>query len=609
MKKAVLSVIAVLLLVFGIWAYNLLWGKPFNIDHFFERYLIGAVMDEPEILTVVGVVENSMLDFHSHKLTDASPQHNYKMLERDLKYLELMRRYDRDLLTHQQDITYDMTDWLLRTNIEGGRWMFHDYPVNQTFGVQSSLPSFMTTHHRIEDEGSAENYIKRLRAFETKMNQVAESVEYRAERGVIPPVLVIDHVVREMQDFIAVPAGEHPLYQNMEEKLAELDELSSSLKQELLDETKAAVENEVFRGYQRLIDLFVDLRDRAGTEAGVWALPDGDAYYRYMTRMHTTLPLTPGQIHETGLEEVERITLEMNSLFEEIGIENGTIAERFARLDENPEMFYPDTAGVHQQIIADYTAQIEYLYERTAPLFKRTPSADVEVRRVPEYSEATAPFAYYSIPSLDGSRPGIFFINLRDIKEITKYGMMTLSAHEAVPGHHFQLALAQEMEGVPTIRKLYPFTAYVEGWALYTEWLLDEIGVYEDDPYGNLGRLQAEMFRAVRLVVDTGIHYKRWTREEAIEYMYKNTGMPRGDIVSEIERYIVAPGQALAYKIGMMHIQELRKQAEEALGSDFDIREFHDVVLMNGGLPLEILTGVVETYIDETLEGGRFASN
>jgi len=598
-KKIILYVLAILLFALGIFSYKLIWGKPFHINHFFDRYLIGAAISEPEILTVVGVIDNTFLDFHSNKLSDASPEHTYKGIERDKQYQNTLRRYNRDRLSGQKAITYDMVDWLLETNIEGEPWMFHNYPVNQTFGIQSMLPNFMATNHQILDKNSAENYIKRLRAFETKFDQVRESVNYRTERGVIPPQFVIDHVLSEMNEFISHPVNENPLFENLEIALNELDNISEDEKRSLLEDAFSAIENEVTVGYGYLIGTFQELHPKAGQNVGVWALPDGEEYYRYLTRMHTTLSLSPEEVHQTGLEEVERIKNEMFGLFDEIGISGVTVAERFAVLDDDSDMFYPDTAGVHEQIIADYSEQVNFLYDKTAPLFKRTPKADVEVRRVPEYSQDTAPFAYYNIPAMDGSRPGIFFINLRNIEEITKYGMMTLSAHEGVPGHHFQLALAQEIEGVPMIRKLYPFTAYAEGWALYTEWLLDEIDVYENDAYGNLGRLQAEMFRAVRLVVDTGIHNQRWTREEAIDYMYENTGMPMGDVVSEIERYIVMPGQALAYKVGMMHIQDLRSKAESELGDAFDVAEFHDVVLMNGSLPLEILSDVVESWIGE----------
>ncbi|MCC5926808.1 MAG: DUF885 domain-containing protein [Bacteroidetes bacterium] len=599
MKKIILYSLAVLLLAFGIWGYKLVWGKPFNIDHFFDRYLIGAVIAEPEILTLLGAVDNTILDFHSHKLTDASPQHTYKGLERNRNYLETLNSYNRERLSGQKAITYDMVEWLLESNAEGERWAFHDFPVNQTFGIQSRLPDFMTTNHQIIDKKSAENYIKRLLAFESKFDQVRESVNYRAERGVIPPRFVIDHVLREMNEFMNQPAEENPLYKNFETALAGLDDISEDKKSRLLLDALSAINNEVKTGYGFLIETFEQLQPLAGDDVGAWSLPDGEEYYRYLTRMHTTLPLTPEEIHQTGLKEVERIKAEMFALFDEIGISGETVGVRFALLDEDPDMFYSDTTGVHDQIIADYMEQITFLYEKTAPLFKRTPKAEVEVRRVPEYSQETAPFAYYNIPAMDGSRPGIFFINLRDINEISKYGMMTLSAHEAVPGHHFQLALAQEIEGVPIIRQIYPFTAYVEGWALYTEWLLDEIGVYENDPYGNLGRLQAEMFRAARLVVDTGIHMQRWTRDVAIDYMYENTGMPMGEVVSEIERYIVMPGQALAYKVGMLHIQNLRTEAESKLGDSFDVAEFHDMILMNGSLPLEVLTGVAESWIAE----------
>jgi len=596
-KKIILSVILVVLIAFSIWSYKLIWGKPFNIDHFFERYLITTVMAEPEILTLVGLVDNTFLDFHSHKLTDASPAHSYRSMEREKKNLATLRSYNREKLSGQKAVTYDMVEWLLETNTEGEQWMFHNYPVNQTFGVQSELPSFMTTNHQILDLKSAQNYNIRLQAFEPKLDQVRESVVYRAERGIIPPRFVVDHVLKEMRALIAQPTEENPLFGYLNSRLEELDNLTEQEKTVLLADARIAIENEVAAGYGYLIETFEELKPRAGEEAGAWALPDGDAYYRYMTRLHTTLPLSPEEIHATGLQEVERIQHEMMELFDELDISGDTVADRFAILDNDPAMFYPDSAGVYDQIIADYTGMVDYLYKKTAPLFKRTPKAGMEVRRVPEHAEATAPFAYYNIPAMDGSRPGVFFINLRSLDEITKYGMMTLSAHEGVPGHHFQIALAQEIENVPTIRTIYPFTAYAEGWALYTEWLIDEVGVYADDPHGNLGRLQAEMFRAVRLVVDTGIHSKRWSRQQAIDYMYENTGMPMGDIVSEIERYIVMPGQALAYKVGMMHIQELRFRAESELGSGFDIAEFHDVVLMNGSLPLNLLTEVVENWI------------
>lgn len=597
-KKILLWSLLIVLILFSVWFYRLIWGKPFNFDHFTERVLIESAWAEPEILTMVGIIDNTFLDFHSHKLTDASPEHYLRQLDWADRNLALLRKYNRDKLKGQKAITYDVVEWFLEDIANGREWMLHNFPVNQTAGVQNNLPSFMTSFHSIRSQKSAENYIQRLQAFEEKFSQVREFVLLQADNGVVPPRFVIEHVLREMRDFIAVSPEQNTLYETFETKLAEVEGISDETREELLAGALSAVGNEVYSGYGLLIETFEGLHGSAREEAGAWTLPNGDAFYDYMILNHTTLPFSADEIHQIGLEEVGRIRDEMFGLFDSIGITEGSIAERFAELDLMPDMFYPDIEESYQQIVDDYAEMVDFLLEKTKPLFRRVPKAGIEVHRVPEYSEATAPFAYYSMPSLDGERPGIFYINLRDINEIPKYGMMTLSAHEGVPGHHFQIALQQEIEDVPTIRRILPFNAYAEGWALYTEWLLSEIGIYDNNPFGDLGRLQAEMFRAVRLVVDTGIHRMRWTREEAIEYMIENTGMPRGDVVSEIERYIVWPGQALGYKLGMMHIQGLRSKVEAELGDAFDVAEFHDVILMNGSMPMGILTGIVQDYID-----------
>lgn len=597
MKKYILYGLGAALLVFGIWSYKLIWGKPANFDHFAERYLISMVRYEPEILTLVGAINNTALDFHSDKLTDASPAHFYRNNEKNRRYYRTLTRYNRDKLTDQQQVTYDMLEWLLSKSIEGETWQFHNFPVNQTAGVQSDFPSFMDTYHDVINLKSAQNYIARLEAVYKKFEQVRETVLLSAEKGVYPPRFTIEFVLREMNDFIETPHQDNLIYTSFVKKIDEIEDMDDVRKEDFKNKVLTAIDEKVYPAYGLLIETFEELHKSAREESGAWTLPDGDAYYRYMTRYHTSLNIEPEEVHEIGLAEVARISEEMFELFDKIGIRGRTITDRFQQLDARPGTFYPDVPESYDAIIDEYMRLTALLYEGTAPLFNRLPKADVEVRRVPIHSQESAPFAYYSIPALDGSRPGIFFINLRNLDEVTSYGMMTLTAHEAVPGHHFQLALAQEIEGVPTIRRLYPFTSYAEGWALYSERLVAEIGMYDEDPESDLGRLQAEMFRAVRLVVDTGIHLFRWTRQEAVDYMYENTGMPMTDIISEIDRYVVWPGQALAYKIGMMHIQELRSKAETELGDAFDIAEFHDVVLMNGSLPLEVLTGRIEEYI------------
>lgn len=588
------------LLVVGSWfTYRTIWGKPLFINHFFERVMIEFAIQEPEALTLLGMIDNTILDFHSGKLSDASPQSDLKIIEWSERNLNMLRRYNRDRLTGQKALSYDIMEFFLQSIVEGKDWVYHSFPVNQLQGVQGALPNFMVTYHVIVNEKSAERFLSRLEAFSTKFDQVSNSMLHRLNLGIIPPKFVIEHVLKEMEEFISVEFDESILFTHFETKLSEINGLNDEKKKALLDEARAKLENHVYPGYQQLIATMNTIAEFAKEDSGAWTLPNGDAYYQYFIEFHTTMQLLPDSIHQLGLVEVNRIEQEMFDLFKQIGITEGSVAERFAVLDTMPGMLYDFHEGIYDEIIADYTAMIDVLEEGTRHLFMTTPSAPVEVRRVPVATEATAPFAYYSIPSLDGSRPGVFYINLRKPEEIQKYGMMTLTAHEAVPGHHFQLALAQEIEGLPLFRRILPITAFAEGWALYSEALVAEAGVYDNDPYGDLGRLQAEMFRAVRLVVDTGIHHKRWSLDKATDYMVSYTGMPHSEVVSEIERYVVIPGQALAYKIGMMHIQHLREKAETALGNAFDIQAFHDVVLLNGSVPLPVLTTIIDDFIRE----------
>ncbi|HMJ06201.1 MAG TPA: DUF885 domain-containing protein, partial [Chthoniobacterales bacterium] len=326
-------------------------------------------------------------------------------------------------------------------------------------------------------------------------------------------------------------------------------------------------------------------------------LPDGDAFYAYQLRQNTTTTLNPSEIHALGVAEVARIEAEMRAILDANGFAGQAIGASLVALGKDPRFLFPNDDAGRTAALAEYTRLIDQALERSKQLFLTIPKAKIEVRRVPVFKEKTAPGAYYEGAALDGTRPGIFYANLRDMNEVAKWSMPTLAYHEGVPGHHFQIATAQELKGLPQFRKLIPFTAYQEGWALYTEWLARNAGWYEGDPFGDLGRLQGELFRAVRLVVDTGIHAKHWTREQAIAYMLEKTGMGEKEVTAEIERYIVAPGQACAYKVGMLKIRELRTRAEKELGEKFDQREFHDVVLRNGALPLEILEQQVDEYI------------
>jgi uncharacterized protein (DUF885 family) len=513
---------------------------------------------------------------------------------------ETFQRYDRSDYEGQDLLSYDVFDFFMSNQMaDADRWRFHNFPVNQLFGVQSTLPDFMVQQHVVEDELGAEHYIARLNQFDEKFDGVLEGLRIREERGILPPSFAVTKVIEQVEGFLDSAPEEHLLVEKFDEKLDAIDEaeLGQGRRDELRAQAVAAVEDSVYPAYESLLAYLRELEPQATSNGGVWRLPDGDAFYQQAIRQHTTTDMTAEEIHAIGLAEVERIGREMDAILRAEGLTEGTIGERVQQLARRPDQLYPDTEAGREQILADYQAIIDEIDPAMDEYFNLRPETGVEVKRVPEFAEETSAGAYYQRPSLDGKRKGAFFANLRDVSEIPKFGMRTLAYHEAIPGHHFQIAITQQLEGLPMFRRLVPFTAYSEGWALYAERLAWEIG-FQNDPLDNLGRLQAEMFRAVRLVVDTGMHHKRWTREEAIDYMLANTGMGEGEVEAEIERYLVMPGQALSYKVGMMKILELRERARRELGDDFSLPEFHDQVLGNGALPLTLLEEVVEDWIE-----------
>ena len=588
------------LLVIGI-AFGLheWYGKPFYINNYFNRVFIQYIWDKPEMLTSMGMLEQIGIKGHNAEWSDDSIAAG----DRDLAFLEEIMagvdEYDPDKLTESERLSVLVLKELLGDPEKMRRFRFHSYPVNQLFGLQNSIPRFLDTFHRVNEPEDAEHYISRLSKIDTKLDQNMEGLLVREEMNIIPPTFVIDKSVEIMENFVAQPVEENVLYVSFQEKLEKADAIDEAQRAVFLDAAREQIETVVYPAYQGYIDYFADLRESSTNDAGVWKLPDGEAFYNYMLRTITTTNMTADEIHELGLAEVDRIQAEMLEIFEAEGYDPSLgVKALFDELAEDDRFYYPDTDEGRAQILEDYAEIIDEIEAGMSQAFNMMPKADVDVRRVPEFSEKTAPGAYYNGPSRDGSRPGIFYANLYDIKATPKYGMRTLAYHEAVPGHHFQTALQTEMEGVPEFRKEAGFTAFSEGWALYAERLAWEMG-YQEDPYDNLGRLQAELFRAVRLVVDTGIHARRWTREEAIDYMLENTGIAESDVVSEIERYIVIPGQATAYKVGMLELLRLRDEAKQALGEDFDIREFHDVVLGNGDLPLIAVRQQVMKYITE----------
>jgi uncharacterized protein (DUF885 family) len=600
--KTVGAVLALALLAATVFVVNLVWFRPFSLNLFYEKIFISFALKNPELLTSIGIAEQFGYRRHNAHLNDASVARVARDFEAWHGYLNDLKAYDLASQTPAQQLSSRVLAWFIESQLEGERFAFHDYPVNQLFGVQNGTPDFLINQHRIADVRGAEDYLSRLGEIDRKFSEVLEGLKLRESKGVVPPRFVIERVLAEMRGFAGKPAAENPLYLNFTKKVDALNGPSAADKQALATRCVQALDTSVLPAYRKLIGFFEGQLTRASTDDGVWKLPDGDAYYAWLLRNATTTTMTPQQVHELGLSEVARIDTEMQAILKAQGeLHAGeSVAQAMSRLSREPRFLYSNDDSGRQAALADYGRMIEDQLQRSRAVIGLVPRARIEVQRIPEFKEKTSAGAYYSSPALDGTRPGVFFANLRDMNAVPKFGMRTLSLHEGVPGHHFQIALAQEQAGGPTFRKLLPFTAYAEGWALYAEWLGTELGLYKDDPYGNLGRLQAEMFRATRLVVDTGIHHKRWTRQQAIDYMLGKTGMPEGEVVAEIERYIVMPGQACAYKVAMLSISAARARAEKALGPRWDAaaeKAFHDTVLGSGALPLQILDEQVDAWV------------
>ncbi|MDJ0812812.1 MAG: DUF885 domain-containing protein [Woeseiaceae bacterium] len=577
--------------------------KPFMFRAYMDRALVKIAFDSPETLTSLGFLESMGIKGHNAHLDDAHPDRTTELFA-DLKaFRDGLHRYDDESLDESQRLTKDIALYLTGMVEDGEAYRYHNYPANQMSGIQSAFPSFMDAQHQVNTLEDAEHYLSRMSELPRKHEQYLIGLRLREDMDIIPPRFVIERVLEEMRNFVATPAQENILYTSLAEKLEEAEEIDDAQAADVLQRVEASINDNVYPAYETFINYFGELEAKAGDDHGFWHLPDGDAAYKLSLRFFTTTSYTADEIHQIGLAEVDRIQAEMLEILKLEGVDvSAGFTAAIEAYSERPEFYYEDSDEGRQQILDDYQAMIDELDAGLDDAFNIRPKAGVEVVRVPEFREKTAPGAYYQQPALDGTRPGRFYANLYDIKATPKYGMRTLAVHEAIPGHHFQIAIAMELEGVPLIRRFGFFTAYIEGWALYAERLAWELGLMPTNA-DNIGRLMAELFRAVRLVVDTGIHEKRWTREEAIEYMLANTGMAESDVISEVERYIVLPGQATAYKVGMMKILELREKAMNELGDKFDLRDFHDVVLKNGAVPLDLLERIVDDYIASTAAG------
>ena len=601
--KLTIKLVAVLLVLTALYSFNLFMMKPFSVDHFLSKELILDLIESPEELTYVGILDRfDWITKHNSKLSipqDDDIDNDIKQIE---KVIKTLYKYDDSRLSDIQKSTKKIAIFDYENQLkELKEFPYLDYPLNQIGGIHLNTIEFMNSVHPIRSDSEAIAFIKRTDLVKDVYQGVLNHLKKQADNGIYPPEFVYGHVINQLDEFINVVNTEHPLYKQFMLKIKKL-ELSNDQVDYLEKEITRSINESVTPGFKLLRNFMANTKKNANPNHGIWSQPGGDEYYKLKIRTFTTTDYSPEEIHQMGLNEVKRISSRMREILTSLGYaESKTVGELMNELNENPDFLYADTPDRKEIVVNDYTDMVNEAIRIMADYFHTMPKSEVIVKAVPEYSEQNAAGGYYQSPALDGSRPGVFYANLYDIKQTPTYSMRTLAYHEATPGHHHQIAHSLENEELTLYRRFgYYTSAFAEGWALYSEILALEAGLAEN-PYDELGILQSELFRANRLVVDTGMHYKRWTREEAMDYMKSVTGMSDTEVRVEIERYIVWPGQALSYKVGMIKILELRERAMKELGDKFNIKDFHSAVLDHGNPPLFIVEEMVEKMIEETL--------
>jgi len=565
-------------------------------NELFDAIFMEGVNRNPVRQTYLGI----KIDYD--KWQDLSEQNSAKELAFAKEALQRIQVIDVNNLDKQTKLSYKLLSQKLEQQIADYSWRHHNYPVNQMFGIHSQIPALLINQHSIKNTKEAYDYIARVKNSKLLLEQLIEQLRIREEKGIIAPKFVFGHVIRDAKNLIVgAPFDNNPdstLYADFKQKIAKLD-LSDNEKQALTKALNQALTNEFKTGYQQLVNYLTELETKADNTDGAWKLPQGDAFYNNALKRTTTTDLTADEIHQIGLDEVKRIHDEMRIIMKKVDFK-GTLNEFFQFMRHDPQFYYAGDDAGRERYLTEATEIINTMKGELDQLFITKPKADLKVKKVEAFREKSAGKAFYQQPAPDGSRPGIYYANLYDMAAMPSYQMEALAYHEGIPGHHMQIALKQELEGIPKFRKFGGYTAYSEGWGLYSEMIPKEIGFYQD-PYSDFGRLAMELWRACRLVVDTGIHNKKWDRAQGIKYYVNNTPNAESDAIKMVERHVVMPSQATAYKIGMLKIVELRAKAKEQLGDKFDIRQFHDVVLTNGAVPLNVLEDMVNDYIAKNI--------
>ena len=561
----------------------------------YEALFMESLKTSPEYMTYLGMRERY------DEWDDSSEQAFEDSVALSKKHLELLNEIDAEDLDKQTALSLTLYKQRLENGLSDIKWRYHGYPVNQMFGTHSSIPSFLINQHLIADAEEAKAYIARVKAVPEVIDDLIADLNLRADMGIIAPKFVFAHSIRDSQNIIvgigAESDEENPLVADFKAKLDKL-QLDESVEQALVTELNSALLMQFAPAYSNLIAALEQLDKRAEGNFGAWKLPDGAAYYSNALKRITTTDLSADEIHELGLSEVERIHNEMRAIMQQVEFE-GELQDFFDFMRTDPQFYLPNSDEGRAAYMAEADRLIANMKTRLDELFYTKPKADLIVKAVEPFREKSAGRAFYQRAAPDGSRPGTYYANLYRMEDMPTYDLEALAYHEGIPGHRMQGSISQEQETLPKFRRYGGYTAYSEGWGLYSEFIPKEMGLYAD-PYSDFGRLSMELWRACRLVVDTGVHHKRWSREQAIAYLNDNTSSSEEANIKAIERYMVMPGQATAYKVGMLKILALREKARAELGDKFDIRGYHDVVLANGAVPLNVLENLVDEWVLKT---------
>ncbi|MFZ2030696.1 MAG: DUF885 family protein [Vitreimonas sp.] len=584
-------------------------GNDAQLNTLLDRISTQILQNSPEFATSLAVDEAKAGGRYKDRLSDASKENAHRLLGLSQQSVRDLQAISRDSLSARGKVSYDVVLTALQNNngaaaFDYGGGAQQPYVLSQLTGAYTGIPDFLASQHQVHSRDDADAYLTRLSAYAHVLDQEIAVLNADVAAGVIPPDFTLmstdgnSGAIPQLRTFIATAPAENVLVATFAQKLSGVNEIAAADKTTLSQRAQTILHDEVYPAYQRQIDALTALRPRTTHDAGVWKLPNGADLYAASFKAYTTASTPPEEIHQMGLDLVQQLTSEMDTILKAQGMNRGSVAERLTALGRRPDQLYPNTDSGREQLLADLNRQVQAIRARMPEVCGTLAHADLQIKRVPVFTQAGSPGGYYQNAALDGSRPGTYYINLRDTSEWPKYSLPTLTYHEGIPGHHWQISIAQEAGTLPFIRSaLLNFSGYAEGWGLYAEQLADEMGVYANNPFGKLGYLQSAAFRASRLVCDTGLHTKRWTREQAIQSMAQATGRPVTAVTTEVERYCVWPGQACAYMVGRQALNRMRDHARETLGSTFDLKGFHDTVLTNGATPLSVTETLVNEWV------------